>query len=266
VSARVLSSREPHWALRRIAAEIDYRVPVDVRLANGMKIRVVWVDLVGAEICSKGCFEPDTFKIVSAAVKPGMVVMDVGAQVGQYTLLAAGLGARVHSFEADPQTFATLKTNVDRNRLTRVQLNHCAVTDHEGTAQFFAGPAHQTGTGGLHAPESSTRSYLVPCLSLDEYAKGQGIEHVDLIKIDVEGAEMEVLRGAREILSRSRKPTLVVEYAEDHQQAMGSSTAHLTELLRSFGYNILRIEDHGLTPYEPRDKEPPFFNVLAMPG
>ena len=265
VIARLLSTRKPHWLLRRIASEVNYRVPVDVRLGNGMKIRVVWVDVVGREICTRGYYEPGTVKVIREFLKPGMVFIDLGAQVGQYTLLAAGLGATVHSFEPDTETFRLLRHNVSANGLANVRVNPCAVAERCKRAIFYSGKSDNIGVSSLRQSEDSSVTYEVECVSLDAYVERSHIPRVDLVKIDVEGAELEVLQGARKLLGGPGKPHLIVEFCENNQAAFDSSSAKLEESFRSLGYELFRIEGSGLTRYRPRVPEEEYFNVLAVP-
>jgi FkbM family methyltransferase len=264
-AARVLSSRKPNWCLRRIASEINYRIPVDARLANGMTIRVVWVDSVGAEICTEGCYESETFELMRRILEPGMVFFDIGAHVGQYTLLAAGVRVSVHAFEPDPETFPILAYNIGKNDLKEVCANPLALSRHTGSVEVCSGPADNIGSSFIRPFSSESHRNQIPCMSLDEYVSRNQISRVDLVKIDVEGAELQVLEGARETLSKPHRPKLIVEFCEANQNTFGASCGLLAESLTSLGYKLFRIEDFGIVPYEARKKEPEFCNVLAIP-
>lgn len=265
LAARVLSSSAPHWVLRQVASDVNYRVPVDARLGNGMQVRVIWTDVVGWEICTHGYYEPSTVRVIEHFAKAGMVFIDAGANIGQYTLLAAGLGASVHSFEPDPETFPLLEYNVSTNNFTNVCLNRCALSERCETAAFYLGRPDKVAWSSLRRSAGASASCFVECQSLDHYMEQHTIRHVDLIKIDVEGAELCVLRGASLALLQKPKPYVIVEFAEQNQHAFGFSCAELREFLRSHSYNLFRITDAGLIGYEPRENEEVCFNVLAIP-
>jgi len=116
IASRVF--RHPHWTIARIATELDCRIKVKAKLGNGMKLDVFWADVVGTGILVNSYHEPATVLVVQNLLTPGMVFYDVGAQVGQYTLLAAelvGSLGSVHSFEPDPTSFSVLEKNVAAN-------------------------------------------------------------------------------------------------------------------------------------------------------
>lgn len=251
--------------LATVAVGINYRATTNTRLPNGMKIRVVWVEGIGWGMCVHDDWEPETTSTITNFLKPGMAFADVGAYVGQYTLLAAGLGATVHAFEADPQTYDLLAHNVATNMLRNVRVNHSAVSDQCGFATFYRGPADRMWGGSLKPLEERATPASVPTVTLDAYAAQQGIGRIDLMKIDVEGAELQALRGARGILSTKPRPTMVIEFCEKNQRAYGSTRTKLAEYLYAEGFELLRITPEGLRPYEPRADDDFNFNVLAQP-
>jgi precorrin-6B methylase 2 len=242
---RLLSKRlrQPHWVLCRVAESLDYFPTVKARLGNGMKMRVFWGQIVGTGILVNGFHETHTVRVVERVLKTGMTFIDVGANVGQYTLLASGLvGSRgsVHSFEPEPRAFRILEENVSLNRLTNVSLTQCAVAAASEPAQS------------------------VPRLSLDDYVRDRQIDRVDLIKIDIDGGELDVLQGARRLLS-STHPQLIVEFAESNQAPLGHSCAELADFLRQLGYDLFCIDSQGgLFPYAPWGPECAYYNVLAV--
>lgn len=262
--------REPHWLLYKLSQDRGARLPFYTRLANGMPMQVFWGDYGGMKMHRQGFLEPETVTMVQRLLRPGMTFVDAGAHCGQYTLVAAsavGRDGRVHSFEPDPQTFALLAANVRENRATNVSLNQLALAEQDGRATLFLGDAHNVGANSLApAIEYSGRQIEIKCARLDGYLSGAGVEHVDLMKIDVEGAEIKLLRGASALLEGDKRPLLIVEFNDFTQVQQGQSCRELADLLISLGYSLYRIgPEAGLGQYATEDTSV-YFNVLAAPA
>jgi FkbM family methyltransferase len=150
-----------------------------------------------------GTYEPEQTALFCRQIRPGDVVFDIGANAGYYTLLAARLAGprgKVIACEPDPRIAAFLRAHVAANRLTNVAAVQSAVGAECGTAHFSRGRG--TGTGRM----SDSGELTVRVRTLDELADEYAAFPTHL-KIDVEGAELDVLRGGREVLSRAR-PTI----------------------------------------------------------
>jgi len=258
-----------HWAVEKMTEALAYRVPVWTKLGNGLKIRVALNDMIGRRIYEDSYYEPETVRLVERLLQKDMVVLDVGAHVGQYTLIASrlvGERGQVHSFEPDPVTFDWLHTNVRANHLGNVTVTQTAVADEQGPKRLFYSKVRDIGSNSLAEQGNYSRSgrwSIVPCTTLDTYASAKGLSRIDFIKADVEGAELGMLRGARAILGAAEPPVLLLEFEEERQRAFGSSCAELGAELRSYGYSLWRIEDR-LEPYTPGPGDPSSLNVLAV--
>lgn len=258
-----------HWFFLHLANSLGYRAPVLAKLGNGMKIRVACNDYVGRMILRDGFYEPETVSLIQRFLGPGKVFLDVGAHVGQYTLVASqrvGDDGQVHSFEPDPNTFRWLAGNVRRNYLQNVHLNQAALSDEPGTKHFYFATPQDIGSNSLSRPSNdSGRSCEVTCTTVDDYLAKKRVETVDVIKVDIEGAEYPMLKGAQRLLSRPDKPVIIAEFEEARQRAFGNSCAELAELLSSHGYHLFRLDVAPLETYVPRANDAPSFNILAVP-
>jgi len=272
VSIACLLSRHSiadHWLVGKIAGTLSYRIAVWTKLGNGLKIRVAWNDMIGRKICERGYYEPETVRLIEQVVDEGSVFFDVGAHVGQYTLVASqcvGTGGRVHSFEPDPHTFAWLADNVRANQLANVTTNQSAVAADREPKNLYFSTVDDIGSNSLalqNARQRTGRSILVDCTTLDAYVTDKRIPRVDMIKADVEGAELSMLLGAKAILGGPRPPMLVLEFEEERQVAFGSSCGRLAEELQRYGYELWRIGQF-LEPYRPRPDDPWSLNILAV--
>lgn len=174
-------------------------------------------------------------------IKPGMVALDIGAHVGYYTRLFAelvGEEGRVLAFEPNPQTYETLAHNI--RAYPQISLHQVAVSNREGQAELYD-YLMMSASGSLHYNENlrelersqvaeydiaprvkkdfDTRTFKVRTVALDNYLAAQGIDSIDFIKMDIEGAEMDALRGASEIIRNSPQLQMMMEY---NPQALSS--------------------------------------------
>jgi FkbM family methyltransferase len=199
------------------------------------------------------------------------VYVDVGANIGLFTVLAAdrvGATGRVFAFEPVPGSFRRLQENIQLNGFTNVSAHQLALSDSGGEAEItIAGD-------GFDAWNSLGRPYMgqeearerVQVISWDAFAADHDlVGKVTMMKIDVEGWESRVLRGAHHTLSRDDAPTLYVEFTPAAAVNAGSSCAELFELLVSYGYQMYLPNEavRGLESFGPRDSYPNV-NLLAV--
>jgi FkbM family methyltransferase len=184
-----------------------------------------------------GTYEVEQTRTFLATVRPGQVVYDCGAHFGYYTLLAATIAGAKHvfAFEPSPQNLLRLRQHVAINGCRNVTVLDVAVSDHEGSARF----ENRAGSGVGHlSPEGPLE---VPVTSLDALA-GR-LSPPDVIKIDVEGAEMSVLNGARKLLATCR-PTIFLSV---HSAGLRTQC---TEFLQGLGYSLQALgEDEFLAKF-----------------
>lgn len=158
-----------------------------------------------------GVHEPRVAEWLRRSVKPGMNVIDVGANIGTYTLLFArlvGAGGRVMGVEADPQVAEILALNVRVNALDNVDVVRGAAHSEAGRLRLGRATASSWFTGVYY--QQAAEWFEVAAYPLDALVRERGFVPVHLVKIDVEGAELAVLEGMREILARDR-PVVLVE-------------------------------------------------------
>ncbi|MDH3733902.1 MAG: FkbM family methyltransferase [Gemmatimonadota bacterium] len=179
-----------------------------------------------------GTFENEKLSAFSAAISEGDTVLDVGAHTGFFTLLAAGeVGprGRVIAFEPFPRNVDYLRRHVDLNRFENVDVVHAAVGEASGEVGFSSGPNSYTGR------VTGEGELTVRATTLDEHLRIVGSSGVGVLKIDVEGAEVAVLRGAESLLRQSRPIVFVAAHSPDLRQAC-------RELLESADYVVESLE------------------------
>lgn len=186
-------------------------------------------------------YEPEIAAHLERHLRPGDVVIDVGANIGLHTLRAAhlvGAAGRVHAFEPDPQSSRYLIANLAANGLKQVTPWAVAVGGQDGVAELFLDllTARTTSLNAGHKAPSDKQTrpkIMVPVKRLDDLVAGP----VRFMKIDAEGFEVEVLNGARRIIDEQR-PTIVVESTSDN-------LAEVLGVLSQYGYEVFDAERGG---------------------
>ncbi len=239
-------------------------------LPGGARLRADLREHVQRWIYFFGVYEEESVRWFRSALRPGMTVLDIGAHVGQYTLIASGdvgPSGRVHAFEPNPANFARLEANLALNGFAHATPHALAISDRSGEATLYVPPHDNTGESALHPCIEGMGETIVRGATLDEWAPDADLgspPHIDVVKIDVQGFEEKVLRGAAETLQRFR-PAIVCEFEERWLQCAGSSSVALKLLLSGLGYNAFRIVRGGLAPVPP-DEVHAFANLVLLPG
>lgn len=195
--------------------------------------------IVSQELFFKGIFEPELTAVVQRLVLSDTVFVDVGAHIGYYTLIASSRAKKgmVYAFEPQNDNFALLRRNVAANRLENVKLFNLAVADRSGRRIKLYCNTSNMGNNSIYSKDivSDYVEQEARTVTLDDALKS--VRRVDIVKIDVEGAEMDVLRGMRRLLRRSPKVTLLVEYVPSFYERPRA----LVEFLRKERFEIMVI-------------------------
>lgn len=176
-------------------------------------------------------------------------IIDVGANIGLVSLLLARRfpDRAIHAFEPNPTTFETLEANIARNTANKVSCHRYAVSDADGTVMFDNDPVAR-GTASI-SKDTGGNTAEVPATTLDSFVAKQGITAVGLLKIDVEGYETLVLRGAHHVLNGIRPAAIYFEVCPALTERAGFSAADPARMLIEAGYDLRRLTDSGsLTP------------------
>jgi FkbM family methyltransferase len=189
-------------------------------------------------------FERTEMRLVASLLKPNMKVVDAGANIGLYSLLAAkrvGKDGQIWSFEPSKTTYGFLLDNLALNGVTTVAAHRLALSDAQGELTLRS----ESGFGDLYrhldyAGNAATGDTLetVGVSTLDDFAADQKIDQIDFLKIDVEGGEFCLLKGAQRLLSRSPNVIVMFENEEDWCQRSGCKTEDSLNLLKSLGFGL----------------------------
>lgn len=255
----------------------DHWLRIKAKLANviarrnGITYSLDLAQLIDNQVFFESYFEPETYNVFTQLVKPGMIVLDIGANVGIHTLGLAKLvtnKGRVIAFEPTDWAFRKLERNLSLNPelVGIVQPWQLALSDDSEGHKQFEFRAQWRKAGGYVAPEMGSTEFV----TLDYFMEREGLRTVDFVKLDVDGFETKILRGSRSTLALHR-PAMIVEMSDFFQKRAGGSAEEMIELLTEFGYafyhekNLERI-DEGLANLiaELRDWET--VNIVCLPS
>lgn len=201
-----------------------------------------WMYLLGKTLA-----EPRERRFLRQVVEPGMVVFDVGANIGFYTTFLAGLvgpAGRVHAFEPDPVSFDILRRRTSPQ--SNVEVTQAAAGEHPGRTTLFCNRLNRADNRVYtHPGDLPLEPMDVPVLTLDDYCTARRIDRIDAVKMDVQGAEVAVLAGFRQTLLRLRPGWMLVEFAPELLTGAGSSPEAFWEILAGLGYEPWAFDDAG---------------------
>lgn len=207
-----------------------------------------------AEVFGRFEFERLTRELFVDPLPSGAVVIDVGAHVGILTLQLArqvGPAGHVHSVEPTPVNAELLRRNIELNELSNVSVHNCAAGRESGSAVLHQmGLTYLNSLVGANRYSSEAQSVEVPVRTLDELVSG----HVDAIKIDVEGAELDVLQGAERILTENPHLTLCVEWNPMWLREAGHEPLDLLDALSERGFQPSLVADESRRLVAPIDE------------
>jgi FkbM family methyltransferase len=194
-----------------------------------------------------------TARRIAALAPPAGVIYDLGANIGLYALVFAGNRQRtVHAFEPFPQALAYLHRNIARNHLTNIAVHAIVLSDHEGTCRFTGDDVTLCTS---HISAEGEAGIDMPCSDLDAYMARQGLPVPDVIKMDIEGADMPILRGMERLLRLGRSRVFLEGGQRDDR-------GHIEAIsyLEGLGY---AVRDLTLTRSLPSDT--PEYAFVAVP-
>ena len=225
----------------------------------------VWIRTSGLTDTERALFLRDSSKerlsvrFIDELLEPGMIVFDVGANIGYYTLMFAehvGREGEVHAFEPTPQLAGRLRLNVEMNAFNQVRVNEFAVADTVGSASLHLS-CEDPEANSLFQQDAGAGRLAVSTTTLDTYASDVGAKRPDVVKIDCEGAEIHVLRGASALLAGEQGPVILLECNPASLLASGGTVLELCGTLRAASYECYCLE-------QLREGPNPVWNLLAV--
>lgn len=203
-------------------------------------------DLVQETLLLEGIWEPKTTRYLCSSLSPGQVFIDIGANAGYFSLLASrsvGESGRVLAVEPNPTMAKQLRQNIQRSGLTNIAIVEAACSDSVGVQELFVGNPYNTGNSSLSPNNLAwTKSVRVGCITADLLLERHHFQRLDLVKIDVEGAELQVLRGMATVLKRLQ-PEIIIELTPSLLEGFSVTVGAVHEYFRDLGYSVAPLEE-----------------------
>lgn len=218
-------------------------IEATLEFAPHVSLSLMPTDTAHRAIASLGFYELPVSRHIAQLAQVGGLMIDVGANYGYYSCLwaAAKDKNRVIAFEASPTNFSALKLNLQRNSIAhQVNLHEIAVGKEAGSLPFTLGSDQQTGWGGL-LTASQDGAIEVPVVSLDDFLLKDKYQHIDLLKIDTEGADTWVLQGAEKLLRAHKISHIFFEENFGRMSALGIKPGEAQNLLQQCGYHLEKL-------------------------
>lgn len=245
--------------------DFDGDLKIDLSLSEHMQRRIFWM----------GYYNRDIILLLKIIMKKGMTFLDIGANIGEITMVAAklvGPAGRIIAFEPIDEIADKLQSHIDRNQLTQSSVVRAGLSDKNGTAPIYNPCGHEqkkdenAGLGTLYST-GSRESVLqsISLITLDDYLNKHSNIRPDIIKIDIEGAELPCLEGARRTIE-TFSPALIIEVQKHSAHAAGYHQEDILDFLTSLGYSCQRIGRNGKLEPLFRNLLNDYQNVYCLPG
>ncbi len=242
------------WALLRG----PFEVPATTRFGARFTCRLP--DFIQTYLYLFGVWEPDLTAFIDRRLEAGRTFVDVGANIGYHTLLAACKGAKVVAIEASPRIYRMLAENVDRNGAGTVRVVNKAASDRAGTCSVYSGPIQNIGLSTTVPQRGFATEAEVEAAPLSDLLEPEEIRTTQMVKIDVEGAEDAVLRGMdRFIEAAPNDVEILVELSPRWWRDQTQTPRDVLRPLTNAGFNVYAI-GNNLWPWRylwANDVQPP---------
>lgn len=269
----IKDSRHRKSLIEELIIKKILKKPVIVKDRNGFKFILLPEERIYSMIYTGYLNYPEIGEqeFCKNVIKQGMTVFDVGANIGQFSILFAhlvGQEGKVYSFEPVSSTIRRLKTHIALNGFDNVFTEQLAVLDKDNeiaTINIFPeGNSVWNTIGNPSMPVKPVGKEKVSTITIDTYCNEHGIKNIDYLKIDVEGAELEVLMGCKKLLKSQKIKLLQFEVSKKMFEGMGRNGSEIFMFLYDFGYICYKILEDGTLSDSVLDTNSFFANFVAI--
>jgi len=233
--------------LKKIVQNIViFFIPKEIKLGNYF-LALNQKDAVVSGSIALSAYEQFETEIFKQSLRKDMVVVDIGANIGYYTLIAAAESKQVIAFEPDVDNYQLLINNIEKNGLQNISAYQLAVGEKKGKISFFVNQDN-FGDRRIYNFDESGSKTEVDVVSLDEFILENNLPKIDLLKIDIEGAEAIAFKGMKNILNQEHLQ-MFVEFFPDGLKRTGFDPISFLKDIANFGFTIFDIDSdhHKLT-------------------
>ena len=225
--------------IKKILKNVEKSIKTEFSIIQGSKMYLDPGDSLDLSI--NGVYGELDTKIIRDNIKEGDIVIDVGANIGYYTLIFAqlvGSSGKVFAFEPEPKNFEILKKNIEINNYQNIVAEQKIVSDKSGIVKLFIAE-HGIVGHRINQQKSSQKFIEVESIILDNYIKKLNLDSkINFIKIDVEGSEPKVLEGAKGIMQKSNQLKIFTEFNRESVKEYGVEPKEMIDLLYRNGFKI----------------------------
>lgn len=236
---RIRAFFHEHWKFGSFVSTFDDSIHLWVDLSDHIESQVYLHDMQEGD---RGLI-----RLLRRQWTTGKTFLDIGANIGIYAAMAAKRvcsSGTVHAFEPVRRTFKRMEDNIKLNNFANVKTYNVAISSSTGTASIWIPKHNNLGMASLHPNSTHLDEESVTMITLDNWIKQQNIKTVDIIKIDVEGHELSVLKGGLDTITRMR-PIIALELSREHLGRAGTSPEDITEFMIMCRYQAYGISEYG---------------------
>lgn len=214
--------------------KLDKTGPVIYTNRYGVKFELNLNEYIQKNLFLFDIYEKNTVRHLLKMVKPGMTFFDVGSNIGTYSVLLAHFlpKGEVFSFEPLTKNFENLQHNITLNNFHNIHAHKLGLSDrHRECEIFYIANESNLGSASLKRKNASQQSETIKMVDLDSFCNEHKIDNIDIMKIDVEGAESTVLKGGEKVIAKQDKMILVMELMDEHLKKFNSSSREIYDYL-----------------------------------
>jgi FkbM family methyltransferase len=241
----------PRWLLIKILKQDkleDERIILDKIRDQSIRLWYFFDSDIGRSLYLTGSFENETLSLIKKIIKPGDVIFDIGANIGQYSVFMSKCLADsgiIYAIEPYKKNIQLIEKNIATNKVSNVSVHQIAIAEVSGPTILRVYSDYAYNSLLLIDRKKLLREEMVEGQTLDDFVEKNRITRIDLIKIDIEGFELSAFKGAVKTLKKL-KPAIITEIQPLNMKALGIGRQDILDYLSALGYNAFLITDRGL--------------------
>lgn len=205
----------------------------------GVKLRIDPAEYQMRQIYLYDYYEKNTIRHLKRLCEPGFTFVDVGANIGFYSLVMGKLlrdTGIIYSFEPNGDTYKKFKENIELNQLRNISLHKVGLSDTEKDVEIIYN-LRNSGTASIFKPATAAeKKETIHLMKFDDFCNAENLENINLLKVDIEGSELSFLVGAEYAIKRNRKLAMAVEMMDENCMNIGYTISELFQYIVGLGF------------------------------